>query len=347
MCLGFKRMPERDVEILPFAPDLAQQFVAWGEYLLHERRYSSHTAAAYQQDVLSLCRFLQTYLAVLPSLSVLAGLQYTDFRAWLSQCAAHKHEASSRARAIAGVRNFFRWLDKTGQLHNPAITILSAPKVKRRLPRPVTVVQAAEILSEMSGQSDQPEWIALRDEALFTVLYGAGLRIGEALALKFADILQLKSHDRFASEDVPKTERLAAQMLNSLNIVGKGQKQRVVPLLPVVRQILARYVAACPFANEGAKNLFLGARGKGLNSAVAQRRLRLVRQSLGLPETVTPHALRHSFATHILADGADLRSLQELLGHSSLSTTQIYTEVGSVQLAATYRAAHPRAKIQE
>jgi integrase/recombinase XerC len=195
------------------------------------------------------------------------------------------------------------------------------PKTSRRLPRPVTEIQAQEMLS-LAADSLDDSWIGLRDEALFTVLYGAGLRIGEALALTRDDIMRQ----------------------SRITVTGKGNKQRNVPLLPVVRLSVEKYLAACPYALKGDKPVFVGARGEKLNPAVAERSLRSLRRQLGLPDSVTPHALRHSFATHLLASGADLRSLQELLGHSSLSTTQLYTKVDAQQLSNVYRAAHPRAK---
>jgi integrase/recombinase XerC len=252
---------------------------------------------------------------------MLAALSLADFRAWLAHSASADIGAASRARAVAGVRNFFHWLDRSGQLHNPAIDLIKMPKVSRRLPRPVTESQARDIVSQ-SKDAPHESWTGLRDEALFTLLYGAGLRIGEALSLTRDDLMR---GDR-------------------ITVTGKGNKQRNVPVLPIIRATVEKYLASCPYALKPNKPVFIGARGEKLNPAVAQRNLRGVRRQLGLPDSVTPHALRHSFATHLLASGADLRSLQELLGHSSLSTTQLYTQVDAQQLSATYRAAHPRAK---
>ncbi|MGE0109820.1 MAG: tyrosine-type recombinase/integrase, partial [Bdellovibrionales bacterium] len=191
----------------------------------------------------------------------------------------------------------------------------------RRLPRPVSENDADEIL-ETAFEAEEENWIALRDKALFTLLYGAGLRINEALSLKNKDIL---SQER-------------------ITVTGKGNKQRVVPLIPIIGDALEAYREACPFKGDSDAPLFLGKRGKRLNAGVAQRQLRRIRTLLGLPDNVTPHALRHSFATHLLASGADLRTLQEILGHASLSTTQLYTQIEQSQLQETYRAAHPRAK---
>ncbi|HEU0118132.1 MAG TPA: tyrosine recombinase XerC, partial [Alphaproteobacteria bacterium] len=215
----------------------------------------------------------------------------------------------------------FRWLDRTGLLHNNAIELLKTPKTARRLPRPVSEAEAQDIVS-LAKNVSQEGWVGLRDEALFTLLYGAGLRISEALALTHADLAQ---KDR-------------------ITVTGKGNKQRNVPMLPIVRESLDKYLAECPYAVKPKQPIFVGARGEKLNPAVAQRHLRQLRRQLNLPDSVTPHALRHSFATHLLSSGADLRSLQELLGHSSLSTTQLYTKIDAQQLSKTYRAAHPRAK---
>ena len=206
-------------------------------------------------------------------------------------------------------------------MHNNAIELLKLPKIGRRLPRPVSEVEAQDIVTLSRNISDE-NWIGLRDEALFTLLYGAGLRIGEAIDLTRADLTN-------------KTR---------VTVTGKGNKQRVVPILPVISDIIDRYLAACPYAMNPEDPVFIGVRGEKLNPGVAQRHLRQLRRQLNLPDSVTPHALRHSFATHMLVAGADLRSLQELLGHSSLSTTQLYTKVDGQQLAKTYRATHPRAR---
>jgi integrase/recombinase XerC len=312
------RMPDIDSFI---AEDVAKAVAAWRVWLDAERRASKHTLASYSFDLASLFKFIRDYRGKSVNLSLLGGLTLTDFRAWLAWDSKARAEASSRARAVAGVRNFFNWLDRTGRLHNGAIDLLKTPKVARRLPRPVSETNAGAIVA-LAKNDFLESWIGLRDQALFTLLYGAGLRIGEALAIKGDD---LTGEDR-------------------LTVTGKGNKQRTVPLLPIVQQTLARYMEYCPYPTEGTNAVFVGARGDTLNPGVAQRAMRRLRRDLNLPDTVTPHALRHSFATHLLADGADLRSLQELLGHSSLSTTQLYTHVDAGQLARTYRLTHPRAK---
>lgn len=218
------------------------------------------------------------------------------------------------------VRGFVRFLDRRGFGHAPAVAAVRAPKLPRSIPKALTAEGAAAILEDV-GEDALP-WIAARDTALLSLLYGCGLRIGEALGLP----------------------RRAAPLGEALSVVGKGRKERRVPVLPAVREAMAAYLALCPWrvAPDGA--LFLGARGGPLQPAVAQRRMRDARRRLGLPESATPHALRHSFATHLLAAGGDLRAIQELLGHASLSTTQRYTAVDTAQLVETYNRAHPRAR---
>ncbi|MDP9127884.1 MAG: tyrosine recombinase XerC [Pseudomonadota bacterium] len=298
-----------------------QASAKWQDWLRLEKRSAAHTIESYRFDLTNLFRFLGQHRGQQINLAMLDSLTLGDFRSWLAYNAAESRVAASRARAVAGVRNFFRWLDRTGQLHNGAIELLKLPRAARRLPRPVSELEAQDIVG-LAKNIEQDAWIGLRDEALFMLLYGAGLRIGEALNLKHGD---LTSKDR-------------------ITVLGKGNRQRNVPLLPVVRESIERYTRECSFPATSESALFVGARGDALNPAVAQRHLRALRRQLNLPDTVTPHALRHSFATHLLAAGADLRSLQELLGHASLSTTQLYTQVDAQQLAKAYKAAHPRAR---
>ena len=307
--------------LLPITPDLADAVAAWRQWLASERRASAHTVSAYESDLHFFFSFLAAYRGGQIKLARLGDLTLTDFRAWLAHLSRESLGAASRARALAGVRSFFRWLDRTGRLHNAAIDLLRAPKTDKRLPRPLSEINAQEVVA-LAKNTTQDHWIGLRDQALFTLLYGAGLRISEALGLCHRDLNQ---KDR-------------------VTVTGKGNKQRNVPLLPIVRETLEKYLAACPYPAAGKGPVFLGARGEVLNAGVAQRALRQLRRDLNLPDTVTPHALRHSFATHLLAAGTDLRTLQELLGHSSLSTTQLYTRIESSQLMQTYRDAHPRAR---
>lgn len=306
--------------LLPFAPDAQKALLDWLGWLAGEKRAACHTVAAYQRDIAAFAVFAADHTGGAVGLRQLGALTLADFRAWLAWLAARDLTAASRARAVAALRGWFRWLDRSGLLHNEAVLRLRLPKVERRLPRPLDQAQAKAV-TQAESSVDHPLWLVARDQALFTLLYGAGLRLGEALALNHADIAQ--------------SDRLV--------VLGKGGKQRLVPLLPQVQQALRAYVTLKPFNGTAAAPLFVGARGKRLNPGVAERAMRQARQLLGLPETATPHALRHSFATHLLVDGADLRTLQELLGHASLSTTQLYTRVSSQQLLEAYQSAHPRA----
>lgn len=302
------------------APDLADTMSHWLRWLATERRVADHTLSAYRKDADSFLRFLSGYRGGLVRLATLGDLGIADFRAWLSSLAKDGLSAASRGRALAAVRNLFRWLDRSGRLHNAAIGGVATPRFKRPVPRPLTIPDAESLLSE-SEDADEP-WIGARDHALFTLLYGCGLRISEALGLN--------------GDSLPFGE--------TLRVTGKGDKTRLVPVLPVVRAAVETYRGLCPHPLAGEAPLFVGVRGGRLNPAQAQRRMRDLRRVMGLPETATPHALRHSFATHLLSGGADLRAIQELLGHASLSTTQRYTEVDTRRLMEVYAAAHPRAK---
>lgn len=309
---------------LPLADDLMDAVARWQAWLTFERRAAANTVAAYQFDLDNLFHFVRLHRGRQVNLSLLGELSLGDFRAWLAYNAGREHQASSRARSVAGVRSFFRWLDRSGQLHNAAIDLLKLPKSPKRLPRPLSEGDALDVVA-LAKNVPLEDWVGARDEALFTLLYGAGLRIGEALALDHGDLSQ---GDR-------------------LTVTGKGNKQRNVPLLPMVRAMLDKYVTQCPCPTGANDPVFVGVRGERLNPAIAQRHLRQLRRQLNLPDSVTPHALRHSFASHMLASGADLRSLQELLGHASLSTTQLYTRVDMQHLSKAYQAAHPRARSKD
>lgn len=299
------------------APDLADQIGGWVKYLTYEKNVSKHTLRAYSGDVGQFIIFLSEHFGKPPSLDDLSAVSITDFRSWLSGKAADGASAASRARSLSGIKNFLSWLDKQGVMHNAAISVVRTPKQKRKLPRPLQESQAFRLLETMDAQ----DWVGLRDKALFTLLYGCGLRIDEALSLNLAQV----SGDNF------------------MIVRGKGNKERQVPVLPAIWAAINQYRAACPFAETRARPVFVGEKGKRLHQGVAQKALRDVRRAVGLPETATPHALRHSFATHLLQNGANLREIQELLGHASLSTTQRYTEINAEELLAIYKKAHPRA----
>nr|WP_274389766.1 tyrosine recombinase XerC [Azospirillum doebereinerae] len=303
-------------------PDVQDTLVHWQRWMESERNVSPHTLSAYVTDVAEFLRFLTEYRGGSPpSMNDLAGMKAGEFRAWLSRLAMDGLVGASRARKLAAVRNLFRWMDRDGRLHNPAIATLNTPKVLRPVPRPLTEIDTDRFLDEAEQDREEP-WIGKRDRALFTLLYGCGLRISEALGL--------------ARKDAPLGE--------SLRVTGKGRKERMIPVLPAVTEAVQAYLDTCPFTLAPDGPLFVGVRGGRLNAGIAQHQMQKLRGLMGLPDSATPHALRHSFATHLLADGGDLRAIQDLLGHASLSTTQRYTDVESEQLMNVYRSAHPRAR---
>ena len=308
------------------AADLAASVDDWQRWLRHERRASPHTLAAYRRDLASFLRFLADHLGKPARLADLAALTRADFRSWLAARGGAELQASSTARALSVVRNFFRFLAKHERVSNAVLGTVRTPRLPRAVPKALTVGEAAEAV-EAAGDLDDTLWIGKRDTAILALLYGCGLRLGEALALNRRDAPYAQG------DEIP-----------TLVVMGKGRKQRAVPVLPAVAAAIADYLAACPYAGDGETPLFRGARGARLNPRLVQLRLQQLRARLGLPESATPHALRHSFATHLLAGGGDLRAIQELLGHASLSTTQRYTEVDASALLAVYDKAHPRAR---
>ncbi len=306
------------------APDLQNALGQWLNWLAHERRVAELTRAAYTRDVAQFLSFLMHHRGELPRLSGLAALSRGDFRAWMAARQSDGIEARSLARALSALKNLFRFLAKRGLAANGAITTLRAPKLPRSVPKPLTVAEAMDVVDEVASLQDE-EWIGKRDAALLMLLYGAGLRIGEAVALN--------------RRDLPMTGEA-----RTLTVTGKGRKTRIVPLLPEIVTAVRDYLAACPWGGTGSDPLFMGAKGGRLSPRLLQKSMQTLRLALGLPETATPHALRHSFATHLLGAGGDLRAIQELLGHSSLSTTQRYTDVDAKHLLQVYQAAHPRAR---
>jgi integrase/recombinase XerC len=293
----------------------------WQRWIGDERQSSTHTLDAYSRDMGAFFSFLNDHLGSPPTLNDLNNLKASDFRSFLARRLGDGIAQSSLARSMSTLRNFFRFLDKTGYASNATINAVRAPRPAPPVPKTIAAAEAIDLIDAAGSLSDTP-WIAKRDTALFTLLYGCGLRIDEALSLNRAD--------------APDGE--------AMMITGKGSKQRVVPVLPIVRDSISEYVDACPFSQKADGPLFLGARGGRLNPGVVQRQMRKLRAQLGLPASATPHALRHSFATHLLGAGGDLRTIQELLGHASLTTTQRYTSVDSERLIAVYDDAHPRAR---
>jgi len=318
------RGPLLDALASPSSPDLRVQINAWLDWLAHEKRRAPATVKAYAGDLDGLLAFLVAHRGEAPTLDLVVGVDTRDLRAWLAARQRRGAARRSTARALAAVRSFYRFLDRHAGLTNAAPGAMRTPRLPERLPRPLPADQALELI-EATGLAASEPWLALRDRALFLLLYGGGLRIGEALAL-----------DRRAAGREPAA-------LRALTITGKGGRSRRVPILEPVALGLARYLDACPFPQGDADPLFLGARGRRLQPAVSRRRMQSLRRTLGLPENATPHALRHSFATEMLAGGADLRVIQELLGHASLSTTQGYTAVDLARLKSLYAKAHPRA----
>lgn len=311
------------------APDLAAAIDKWLDYLAHERRASRHTSAAYAGDLADFLGFLERHLGETPKLTSLNDAQRGDFRGWMADRFARGLAPASTARAMSAVRGFFRFLAKRHQGLNGAIATVASPKIPRSVPKPLTATEAEDTLEAIATLEDEP-WIAKRDLAVLLLLYGCGLRISEALNL-----------DRGAVTGFDMRKR---DQVMTLTITGKGNKTRRVPVLPIVADAIIDYLNACPYHGGRELPLFLGARGKRLNARIVQGAMQRLRALLGLPETATPHALRHSFATHLLAGGGDLRAIQELLGHASLSTTQRYTDIDAAQLMTVYNAAHPRAK---
>lgn len=293
---------------------------AFLEWLGKERRAAPLTVEAYGADIAGFLGFLTQHLGAEPDLSELAELRQTDIRAWLASEAAAGASNATRARRLSAVRSFYRFLARRHGVDNAALQLIATPRAKRPVPRALTADQARDV-TERIGEMSDPAAIQARDTALFILLYGCGLRIAEALALDVRDA-------PLASE--------------ALRVLGKGRKERIVPVLPAVREAIVAWLALHP-SRQPDSPLFVGARGGRLDPAVAQRTLRNFRRLYGLPEHATPHALRHSFATHLLAGGADLRSIQDLLGHASLSTTQRYTSVDEARLIEVWRKAHPRA----
>lgn len=314
----------RSPEILILAaPDLAEALTRWRRHLAAERRASPETVEAYDRDVEQFLRFLTEHLGGAPTITALSSLKPADLRAFLAR---RKRSADVGARTLgrnlAGIRSLARFLERRDGLNAAPYRAVRAPKAGRSLPHPVSASVGLRLTQADESLAEEP-WVAARDAAVFALLYGCGLRISEALGLK--------------RREAP----VAAS--RALRVTGKGGKSRIVPVLPVVIERVDAYLALCPFGLDPEEPLFRGVKGGPLSPRIIQLAMERMRGALGLDDTATPHALRHAFATHLLGAGGDLRTIQELLGHASLSTTQIYTEVDAARLLEVWGRTHPRA----
>lgn len=316
---------EQIPELQCAAPEVTAALAGWLRQLGAERRMSPKTVEAYERDVRQFLTFLAGHLGRRVTLAALARLAPADVRAFMAARRMQGITGRSLMRGLAGTRSFARYLEHEGRGTVGALKAVRAPKVAKTLPKPLGIA-AAKRLSDAdirAGEEREP-WVLARDAAVLALLYGAGLRISEALSLTRGEFPEPGKGD-------------------VITVTGKGNKRRMAPVLPQVVALVAEYAARCPYALPPDGPLFVGAKGGPLSPRIIQLAVARLRGGLGLPDSATPHALRHSFATHLLARGGDLRSIQELLGHASLSTTQIYTQVDTDQLLAAYRSAHPRA----
>lgn len=305
--------------------DLIAELQRWLSHLGSERRLSPKTLEAYERDVRQCLSFLSEHLGKKISVSVFSKLAPADVRAFMAMRRADGVASRSLMRALAGLRSFAKFLEREGRGRVGALAAVRAPKIGKTLPKPLAIESARRVAdADLRAGEDREPWVLARDAAVLALLYGSGLRISEALGLK--------------RHEVPEPGRG-----DVLVVHGKGGKMRMVPVLQNVLALIADYVAICPYDLPPDGPIFVGAKGGPLSPRIVQLAMARIRGALGLPESATPHALRHSFATHLLARGGDLRAIQELLGHASLSTTQIYTAVDTEQLLKAYRAAHPRA----
>lgn len=312
-----------DVSSLPVTPDLDAAISSWQSVLQAERRASDNTLSAYLRDIAGFIVFLSEHCGEAVGLETLLALKPGDFRAWLAMRSAEGLARSSTARALSAVRMFYRYLEREGYGQNPALGAVRGPRLPQAVPKALSQRETDDFLAAMEpGGDSTPSWVRARDAAVILLLYGCGLRISEALALDL--------------RDMPRD--------GSLTVTGKGGKTRMVPVLPAVTEALETYIDGCPHVLRPDGPLFVGVRGGRLGPRAVQKRVQDLRLALGLPRETTPHAMRHSFATHLLAAGGDLRAIQELLGHASLSTTQRYTDVDSARLLDVYGKAHPRAR---
>jgi len=305
--------------------DVAGAVAGWLSYLGSERRYADNTLEAYERDVRQFLGFLGATWREQVSLGRLNALCTGDFRAFMAARRDGGTGSRSLARTLSALRSLFRYLERVGALHNRAVLAVALPKLPPRLPKPLTEIKARDVVDEaaLDGELSDHPWTGPRNQAVLLLLYGSGLRISEALDLN--------------RKDAPLPPR------DVLRIKGKGGRERLAPILPVAQSAVSAYLEKCPHRLDPHSPLFVGVKGGRLNPRIVQLLIARLRNGLGLPQTATPHALRHSFATHLLSRGADLRVIQELLGHASLSTTQGYTAVDRDRLFQAYSKAHPRA----
>ncbi len=310
---------------LALAKDVATELERWLTHLGAERRMSPKTLESYRRDARQFLSFMAEHLGGTPSLKQLAALKPQDIRAFMAARRGAGIGSRSLMRGLAGARSFARFLERNGKGKVGALAAVRAPKVAKTLPKPLAVTSAKRLAdTDLRAGEEREPWVLARDAAILALLYGSGLRISEALGLARKDVPQPGGGD-------------------AITVTGKGNKRRMVPVLPQVLTLIADYAALCPYDLPGDGALFLGAKGGPLSPRIVQLTMARLRGALGLADTATPHALRHSFATHLLARGGDLRAIQELLGHASLSTTQIYTAVDGERLLEAYHSAHPRA----
>ncbi len=305
---------------LPLGSDLSLAIGDWLAHLSYERNRSPETLEAYERDLSQFLAFLTSHLGYPPCLADLQRLDIKVFRAFMAARRRSSVASRSLSRSLSALRTFFRWMESTGTFHNRTVMRVTMPKIPHSVPKPLTIEKAAAVVADT--MADQLDWVAARDTAVLLLLYGCGLRISEALSLN--------------AKDAPIRGR------DVMRITGKGEKERVVPVLPVTQAAIERYMTLCPYPLDPSEPLFRGAKGGPLSPRLIQLTMARLRDELDLAPTATPHALRHSFATHLLSAGADLRQIQELLGHASLSTTQVYTQVDRDHLLKIYDAAHPR-----
>ena len=290
----------------------------WCSWMTEEKRYSSHTSSSYRKDMAMFLSFLNTHLNENITLSSIKNITLQDIRSWLSSLRNQEYNIASYARYLAAIRNFFNYTKRFENIENSSAMNIKIKRRNRSLPKALSTIDT-KLVQDGAFEVSKDLWTQLRDFAIITLIYGCGLRISEALSITQRDLNG-----------------------DYINITGKGNKTRSVPILSSVKETIEKYVEHCPFNIGMEEPIFLGTRGKKMNVSVFQNQIRKIRTNLGLQPSVTPHAFRHSFATHLLSNGADLRSIQELLGHKNMSTTQIYTSVDSKKILDAYSKSHPR-----